>query len=286
MNELIRSAKITAGISYASQDFNSLNPDDCIFCLLITPEQLMYHIADLKSKKIYIIQPFRFTSKVNTDIAVNLKSIAQEDSFLQQNFNQKRISVFNSQFTFIPSLFYNINDSELFTFNTSQNQTLEVRSDEFQRQDFTIMYGLSPAFMQLCTEYFPGAAINHSLTTLITELLTISKSDETGIVYTYVQQCSLQIIYIKNETLHFCNNFSYATPEDFVYHVLFTYKQLHLDPEKDKLILLGEIEKQSSLFHLIFKYIRFVEFGQRVTKWKYDRDYSFPDHYYFNLLCI
>ncbi|WP_040279013.1 DUF3822 family protein [Psychroserpens damuponensis] len=77
-----------------------------------------------------------------------------------------------------------------------------------------------------------------------------------------VNDATFEIICTENKRLLFYNTFEYATKEDFIYYVLFTIEQLKLNPETIKISLTGNIKVDDSLYTILYKYIRFVEFLQ------------------------
>jgi hypothetical protein len=98
-------------------------------------------------------------------------------------------------------------------------------------------------------------------------------------------QSHIDILQIRDKKLDYYNSFRYNTSEDFMYFLVFVVEQLKLNPESVQVVLLGEIERHSSLSDLLHKYIRHISFIDRSS----DHRYSFvfdqlPGHYYYNLL--
>jgi hypothetical protein len=77
-------------------------------------------------------------------------------------------------------------------------------------------------------------------------------------MYIHVSETHFEIIVIRNQKLELYNSFEYKTPEDFLYYVLFTAEQLHLNPESFPLELLGTIDEEHPLFKIVYQYIRNV----------------------------
>jgi len=82
----------------------------------------------------------------------------------------------------------------------------------------------------------------------------------------------------------FYNSFNYHSAEDFIYYLLFVCEQLHLNPETIEVVLLGEIEKNSTVYSLTQKYIRTIIFGERTDGAQYSYQLqTIPSNYYFTL---
>jgi hypothetical protein len=95
----------------------------------------------------------------------------------------------------------------------------------------------------------------------------------------------MQVMITEKQKLLFYNSFSYATPEDFLYYLLYTYQQLKLDTETVPVNMLGEIVKESVLYELIYKYIRNINFMKRPAELQVQNTFNMPGHFYFNLFC-
>ena len=77
-------------------------------------------------------------------------------------------------------------------------------------------------------------------------------------MFVHVSDTHFEIVVIQNQKLELYNSFEYKTPEDFIYYILFTAEQLHLNPESFKLELLGKIDTESPLYTIAYKYVRNV----------------------------
>jgi hypothetical protein len=80
------------------------------------------------------------------------------------------------------------------------------------------------------------------------------------------------------------NSFSLNSIEDFPYFILFTFEQLQLDRDINKIVLLGNIDDQSDLYKLIYKYVRNVEFLEYDFKYQSEILNTIPKHQNFIVL--
>lgn len=78
--------------------------------------------------------------------------------------------------------------------------------------------------------------------------------------YINISHGIFDIVVIEDAKLLFYNIFEYQTKEDFIYYVLFTLEQLELNPEETIISLLGDIDKESSLFKILYTYVRNICF--------------------------
>ena len=109
-------------------------------------------------------------------------------------------------------------------------------------------------------ERFGGFEYKHSSSVLIETLLRKCSNHDPVHFFVNVETDFFQITVTKRKKLIFYNAFNFNTKEDFIYYILFTAEQLHLNPEEFQLILLGDIEKDSELYNTVYNYVRHVDF--------------------------
>lgn len=97
----------------------------------------------------------------------------------------------------------------------------------------------------------------HFGTQLVEGLLKISTKGDSLIMYVHVATSShFEIILIQNQKLILYNSFEHQNEDDFLYYILFTAEQFHLNPENFKLVLLGRIDDDDNLFNKLSNYVR------------------------------
>jgi hypothetical protein len=60
-------------------------------------------------------------------------------------------------------------------------------------------------------------------------------------------------------------------------------EQLLLNPESAEICLMGSIEKDSSIFEMMYRYVRNIRFYQRKRNAENSVFNTFPDHFFFTL---
>jgi hypothetical protein len=100
-----------------------------------------------------------------------------------------------------------------------------------------------------------------------------------------------EIIITNQKSLLFYNTFHYTSAEDVVYYLLFVFEQFNLNPESIKVKITGELDKNSTIYSLLFKYIRELSFGQKPASLKYcSKLDTLPKHFFYSLyslqLCV
>lgn len=67
------------------------------------------------------------------------------------------------------------------------------------------------------------------------------------------------LVIIKDGALLLCNSYTYKTPEDLAYYVLFALEQLQLKPDTLVTKVVGNIEETDANFAMLYTYIRNIE---------------------------
>lgn len=83
--------------------------------------------------------------------------------------------------------------------------------------------------------------------------------NKTG-VFANFTSTQLDMVVFKEGRLQLANSFEYHTANDVVYYVLFVYEQLTLSTEEIPIYLSGAINKASSVYSGLYKYVRYLEF--------------------------
>ena len=165
----------------------------------------------------------------------------------------------NNLSTFVPTALF---DAEYLgsylQFNTKVFETDFFAFDELPTYEMNNVYIPYVNMNNYFIDQFGTFDYKHANTILIQKLLEVSKNNDERKMFVYVSDNHFEIVIIQNQKLQLFNSFDYKTPEDFIYYILFTAEQLHLNPESFQLELLGKITKDDSLYEIVYKYIRNV----------------------------
>ena len=163
--------------------------------------------------------------------------------------------------TFVPLPFFNENNlSSYLNLNLKVLQNDFIAFDTIKSVDLVNVYIPFVALNNFFFEKFGSFNYKHSSSVLVESLLNKGENSNSEQFYVHVANDFFQIVVIKNKKLIFYNAFDFKTKEDFIYYILFTAEQLHLNPEKFQLTLLGDVEKESELFNVAYNYVRHVNF--------------------------
>ena len=182
------------------------------------------------------------------------------------------------------------NKDELATYhqyNFTPNEADNYYFDKFLNLSANNIYAV-PDFIISCFDNVKNKHFLHFSTPLIAAALLHAKNTNAlSLIDVHVLPNSFQIIIIKNQQLALYNSFDYQTSEDFIYYLLFVLEQQKIDNKKVHIRLLGEVEKNSTIYTLLNTYINEVSFLEKndllansSLKLSYIFDEISPTYYY------
>lgn len=227
--------------------------------------------------------------EVNTfdDLTNEIDEIFSENELLTRYYPKVVVLVENQKSTLVPSpLFDSSSLQEYLKFNHFLHTSEEVAYDKISNLNAYNVFAVSSALKLKLREKFARYRLAHYSSALIESLLINTKNQIfNDIVFINVNLSIFDIIYIQNQKLIFYNSFKYHTPEDFIYFTIFSMEQLGLNPETTNTVLLGEIDKNSKLYEIAFKYIRNISFAERTDHYRYSYVLDeVQSHYFYSLL--
>ena len=171
------------------------------------------------------------------------------------------IVVDSDKHTFVPAALYQeTKKSKYLDFLGLKEDNSVVCADYLKPVDMYNIYSVSKK-VHAKLKNLENTEFRHASTLLLEELIkeNLERIDDTR-VYLNVKNNSFEMMVLKAANLLFDNTFRFKTKEDFLYFVLFSMEQLHLDAEITPVYFMGMIEKDSQVVELVTRYIRDVRF--------------------------
>jgi len=187
-----------------------------------------------------------------------LKTLLDKHKILGQKFSEVQVIHKNNLFSLVPKTLFNEKElANYLKFNTKLLANDHIVYDELDNQDIVSVYVPFTNINNYVYDNFGEFEFKHSSTVLLHTLLH-KKPSSKPVCYVHVSDREMELVVLHQKKVILYNQFKYATKEDFLYYILFTYEQLKLDPEHHKLKLFGTIEEENDLFEICYHYIRKV----------------------------
>jgi len=223
---------------------------------------LSFCCSDLLTNRIYSTQTIDFKKyPKNFTLENSIWKTFLEYDELTKNYDEVVVLHENNLNTFVPTPFFDEDyKGSYLQYNTKVFETDYFSFDIIEKQDMVNVYVPYVNINNYLIDQFGSFEYKHNNSILISKLLDASKNIDSVKMYIHVAANHFEIIVIQNHQLLLFNSFEYQTADDFLYYLLFTAEQLHLNPETFKLILLGAISEGDSLYQKAYQYVRNIEF--------------------------
>ncbi|WP_243456820.1 DUF3822 family protein [Polaribacter batillariae] len=221
-----------------------------------------FSIQDTLSKKDMYFCKYTFpeTQATPESLLLKIEDIFKKDTHLQQDFSSVIVIHQNNLVTLVPNEYFNKNQlASYLNFNIKTLATDFITFDEIDSIEAKNVYVPYVNINNYLFNNFGEFNYKHHSTVLIDKLIQQSKS-ETKTMYVNVSKTTFDIVVLENKKLLLYNSFTYTSEEDFLYYILFVAEQLQLDTNEFPLYLMGRISLNSTLYKLIYKYVKNIYF--------------------------
>ncbi|HEX8514864.1 MAG TPA: DUF3822 family protein [Bacteroidia bacterium] len=278
--------KVRQVSSFVDESFDTKDLAGYHLILQAGTDGLLAAVLDRDKNKYIGFEYFSFQQIFSQELISDLYGIASnESSIIPLKYPSVSFSIVNNHSTLIPSALYDENHSRSYLSLGSaiQNDDL-VLSDSIRNQDAVNVFAMPLSLKSKIDSVYPRVKYHHFSSSLIEGLLALNRNQSKKRLYLHVQPSHFEAVIIDGKSLLYYNTFNYHTAEDFIYYTLFVCEQLHLNPETTETILIGEIERTSTIFSLTQKYVRSLKFGDRNDSSDFGYQLqTLPKHSYFSL---
>ncbi|MBQ6083744.1 MAG: DUF3822 family protein [Bacteroidales bacterium] len=145
------------------------------------------------------------------------------------------------------------------------------------KEKYLDFLGLMKEGCVVCTDYIEAAdaynvyclpekkEFRHPTSILLENLIKENKErTDDARIYLNIKDQQFEMIVLKGTKLLFYNTFRFKTKEDFLYFLLFSIEQLHLEAESVPVYFLGMIEEDSKLVEFTSRYVRDIRFKKEI----------------------
>jgi hypothetical protein len=235
-----------------------------------------YSIRDVEKNKFVALGFFRNS----------LADIGSSLSWLHGKFHAVNGITGNSRFTLIPETLFIENEKETyFNFLHERESGETVLYDWLEHLGIYTVYSISDTCRKELDKVFPKVTLCHISSVLIWNIWMSVKNMAGRRVFLNLREGQFDLLVFEGNQLKYCNIFHFLTAEDIAYYIIFVFEQLDLNPEEIPLVLLGNIDRFSPVYDLLFRYIRNIDFLSRNDELNYSYLFNdVPRHSYFTLL--
>lgn len=253
----------------------------------IGKDDIVVAIKDIAKNKFIALEQFQFVHNFNFTLIDSLiDEVIEISKLVPYKYKSVNCLIVNGLSTIVPnSLFDEDRKKAFLKFNTDLQGDELVVVNDIKNLNAKNIFALPFSVKSKIDFLFNNVNYIHFSTQLVENILVNNKNQNTKKVFIHVQNSHFELIVIESNNLLFYNSFNYQTPEDLIYYLLFAFEQLKLNPEKNELFVLGDIEKNDAIYLLISKYVRTVKFAERNDGSDYSYQFqNLSKHIHFTLL--
>ena len=211
----------------------------------------------------------------------------RKNNFLTGYLHKRTIFIDSRQTTLVPEALMQAGDERMFYgFNHPISNSVVVLSDHISAAGANNLFGIDSQYLKFIDDLFGSSSVHHASSVLLEVLLNQFKNQQLDDkIFVHIRPAWFEVVYIKNKQLQLFNSFEYKSREDLIYYLLFVMDQMGLNPEATEAVLLGEIERESQVFEVLYRYIRHIGFGRRIPSISYSYVFDeLPGHQHFTIL--
>ena len=273
-------------ISYFDKSFKESQTRNYTLSIQLCLKSLVFTVYNPDKNKFIGIESYRFS---------DIEGVEQLPSFLGKVLNNRPSFAFpynkvfllyqNNYSTLIPQPLFDEDHKNLYLgFNQPFQENSRIVFDEIKNNEAVNIYYLPNFVIEKAKDFWPNVNLLHFSTGLIESLsINFKNKVDTKTLFVNLQDDCFDLVYFKENKLHYYNSFEFRTKEDFIYFLLISIDQLMLNPEDVKLILMGDIDKTDDTYRMIHQYIKNYSFISRndnygysyvLDELKYHRNYT------------
>jgi len=233
---------------------------------------LSFLVLDLEKQETVFFSEKTFGgTRSPEEVLLEIQEIIDKTEVLQSNFLKVSVVFANNIYTVVPTtLFDESKLSEYLKFNSKMLANDYITFDSIDNHEMVVVYVPYVNITNYFFDRYGTFQYYHSASIFLKTILDSEKHTIVPKVYVHVQDNSFDCIVLRESSLQLCNTYSYRTPEDFIYYVLFCLEQLNLNPDKVIFYLCGDIAENDNIYNIVYKYIRNVKFVDMSTFAKID----------------
>lgn len=240
--------------STAIDKFDFSKPQQYTLSIRLSADGFSFSVCDTEQDLIF------FSGKeVDPAISItaNLKRIFRETDFLNHSFGRVTVLMVSNRFTLVPAELHEGDGHTLFRFNHSPKRNEMILNSLPPANETAVTFGIDKSVYNFLTDRFHGAVEFHSPVSLLTAYFSeLSRFGDMKKMYACIRGKALDLYCFGEEGLLLVNSFECKKDADRQYYILYSWKQLQFDQERDKLHLIFENREQGELQRELSRFVK------------------------------
>ncbi|MBL0065403.1 MAG: DUF3822 family protein [Bacteroidetes bacterium] len=273
-----RSSPESASIFILDESLETQTAGRCDLFVSVEPGGIQLALKELKENCFLALECFPADpKKTETQWTEVFEKISAQSKLLRKyEFARVTVSISTPYYTLVPDgLFRKGDEQGYLQFNFPVEQDMTVYATPVPFFQLYSVFAIPTSLVTELNHLFEDPEIVHHSRALLESMSMFARTHQERQLFLNFYGNDMDAIVTDGKNLILMNSFSCKGIEDTLYFVLFLCEQLDMNPETIDVRLAGNIEKESALYKLLFRYIRNLSFSTRPGPAEYS--YGFKD---------
>ncbi len=192
----------------------------------------------------------------SSSLTANLKTCFRDLEFLSHPYKRVNILVAGKRFTLIPLEYFEDEQVEsIFHYNHPPHPNEVILYNILKRHNTVVIFGIDKSAHSVLLEHFPEASICSQATPLHEYFQTRSRLGNSRKMYVCVHKEGIEVFCYDRGRLLLSNSFECRQTADRIYYMMYTWKQLEFDQQRDELHISGILSDKEALLTELRKFV-------------------------------
>lgn len=188
----------------------------------------------------------------------SLKEFFFENEFLSYMYKQILVVCVSSQYTLVPKeVFCEKEKEQLLSFSFSSPGS-RCLSNFLKEEQAEVVFGMNEELYEFCSRSLINPQFIHSMTPLLTWWKKQSRTRQPRQLYVVLNRKIMDVACFEHGNLLFANSFEFQDLGDILYSILYVWKQVGLDQQRDQLQISCETALRTRVTDILQNYIQSV----------------------------
>jgi hypothetical protein len=273
-------------VDYTDSSFSESKTDTYHLSIELDKDGIGACVFDPEENRFIAVHHHPFEHGLETIPEKEIADVLNNTELFSYQYKSVSAAVVGEQSTLVPKALYDVQSREKYLqLNLESSDNVTIHADPIVSADAFNVYYIPTGLKDILVSKYPNIRVLHYSTVIIEKAVLLNRKKETNTIYVTFHGEHFELTVIQKGKLHFYNSYTYQSPEDFLYYLLFVCDQLTIDPQKISFMLAGDVKTISPLIVLLKQYVTELDFIKR------DRDYNYgsfffqiPEHHHFTLL--
>ncbi|SHJ69125.1 Protein of unknown function [Tangfeifania diversioriginum] len=239
------------------QSFEPKNISEYKLSIQVSLDGFSFFVTHKTERRLLALKSTRVTISSEKFLARRFAEWANSEEILSKPFSSVTICFITPKFTLVPNELYEKNKaSSLVNLLFDAQVKSQIIANAIDELSTTLLFSIPVELKNEFDKVFNSYTLIHTGKVLAQQSLQLIGPQETGLTL-FFSPDNFSLFLHKEGTLILTNSFTYSHPNDVLYYSLTALKQYKIAPKQCKVLISGQIEKESDYITLLKNY-----FGQ------------------------